>query len=236
MATQAAPVRVRTGMALTSLILALVSLCTAAGFLVGGLTACVLGIVALVKASRSPQEYGGTGMAIAGIVISALSLLSLPIVAAIAIPSLLRARISANESAAIGDLRTMISGQAAYQNANGGLYDTPRCLAEPSGCIPGYSASGPTFLDSHLASLGMKSGYVRTFHPGPPADQLDPAVSSRTSILGYVFVAVPADVGRTGVRAFCADHTGMICYTVSGSEPLPVDGACPPPPSCTPIS
>jgi Domain of unknown function (DUF4190) len=216
MATQAAPVRVRTGMALTSLILALVSLCTAAGFLVGGLTACVLGIVALVKASRSPQEYGGTGMAIAGIVISALSLLSLPIVAAIAIPSLLRARISAN--------------------ANGGLYDTPRCLAEPSGCIPGYSASGPTFLDSHLASLGMKSGYVRTFHPGPPADQLDPAVSSRTSILGYVFVAVPADVGRTGVRAFCADHTGMICYTVSSSEPLPVDGACPPPPSCTPIS
>ena len=45
------------------------------------------------------------------------------IIAAIAIPSLLRARVSANESATIGDIRTVISGQAAYQSANGGWYD-----------------------------------------------------------------------------------------------------------------
>ena len=45
------------------------------------------------------------------------------IIAAIAIPSLLRARVSANESATIGDIRTVISSQAAYQSANGGWYD-----------------------------------------------------------------------------------------------------------------
>ena len=45
------------------------------------------------------------------------------IIAAIAIPSLLRARVSANESATIGDIRTVISAQAAYQSANGGWYD-----------------------------------------------------------------------------------------------------------------
>ena len=44
------------------------------------------------------------------------------IIAAIAIPSLLRARVSANESATIGDIRTVISAQAAYQSANGGWY------------------------------------------------------------------------------------------------------------------
>ena len=44
------------------------------------------------------------------------------IIAAIAIPSLLRARVSANESATIGDIRTVISAQAAYQSANGGFY------------------------------------------------------------------------------------------------------------------
>ena len=45
------------------------------------------------------------------------------IIAAIAIPSLLRARVSANESATLGDIRTLISAQAAYQSANSGFYE-----------------------------------------------------------------------------------------------------------------
>ncbi len=54
------------------------------------------------------------------------------IIAAIAIPSLLRARVSANESATIGDIRTVISAQAAYQSANGDWYDGNLvCLNDP---------------------------------------------------------------------------------------------------------
>ena len=63
------------------------------------------------------------------------------IIAAIAIPSLLRARVSANESATLGDIRTLISAQAAYQSANSGFYDgNLSCLTEPSNgaCIPSY--------------------------------------------------------------------------------------------------
>ncbi len=45
------------------------------------------------------------------------------IIAAIAIPALLRARISANESAAIGDIRTVGSASTSYYVANGGFYD-----------------------------------------------------------------------------------------------------------------
>src|SRR6187401_1480318 len=56
------------------------------------------------------------------------------IIAAIAIPSLLRARVSANEAAAIGDTRTVISAEAAYQSANSGFYGQLTCMATPSGC------------------------------------------------------------------------------------------------------
>src|SRR2546427_8952215 len=67
------------------------------------------------------------------------------IIAAIAIPSLLRARISANESATIGDTRTVISAEAAYQSAASGFYGNLTCLSVPAPCITGYV--GPTFLD-----------------------------------------------------------------------------------------
>src|SRR4051794_24740717 len=82
------------------------------------------------------------------------------IIAAIAIPSLLRARVAANESATIGDTRTMISAEAAYQSANGGFYEgTPSCMTQPwaGTCIPQYPTNAPTFLDSQLAALTSKS-------------------------------------------------------------------------------
>ena len=221
-------------MAVTALVLSIISLCTGAGLLVGGLTACVLGIVAAVRASKNPQEYGGMPLAITAIVISVLSFMAVPIIAAIAIPSLLRARISANESAAISDLRTMISAQMAYQGANRGFYDSPECLARPGACIPGYPASGPTFLDPALASAHEKMGYVRTFHAGSAPAQLDPAIASRTSLTGYVYLLVPAVPGRTGIRGFCGDHNGAVCFTYP-SAPTVVEGACPPPPDCLPL-
>src|SRR5512142_210355 len=86
------------------------------------------------------------------------------IIAAIAIPSLLRARVSANESATIGDVRTVISAQAAYQSANAGWYDGAlTCLATAGdSCIPNYPSNAPTFLDSNVAALMSKSGYNRS--------------------------------------------------------------------------
>jgi type IV pilus assembly protein PilA len=233
MGSEAVSGRRRTGLAVTALVLSILSLCTAAGLIVGGLTACVLGIVAAVKASKYPGEYGGMPMAITAIVLSVLSFMSIPMIAAIAIPSLLRARVSANESSAIGDLRTVITGEAAYQSANGGYYDTLECLAAPQGCVPGYPATGPAFLDAVLASGQDKAGYARTFHPGPAPDQVDSRVHSPSSLTAYAYVLSPRVHGQTGIRAFCGDHTGVICYTGGGSPPVPRDGTCPPPPGCT---
>ena len=141
------------------------------------------------------------------------------IIAAIAIPSLLRARISANEAATIGDLRTLISAQAAYQSANTGMYDSNLpCLTGPSACIPNYPTTAPTFLDSAMSSLIDKTGYSRTFEGGNPPTNLT-AVMSGTSVVSYVYSASPIAPSQTGVRGFGGDSSGIVCFNNLGTAP-----------------
>ena len=148
------------------------------------------------------------------------------IIAAIAIPSLLRARVSANESATIGDIRTVISGQAAYQSANGGWYDEISCLAiNGSTCIPNYPSTAPTFLDSNIAAQASKSGYDRSFEAGAVPGNLNSAISSATSMSSYAYVASPVTSGQTGVRGFGGDSSGVLCFTTDGAVPPTSSGA-----------
>lgn len=140
------------------------------------------------------------------------------IIAAIAVPALLRARIAANESAAIGDIRTVVSSSASYYVANGGFYDRNLgCLTDPVACIPSYPANGPTFLDSQLSALMPKGGYSRSYAGGFTPAPLGPFVSP-TSVDSYVYWATPTGGAQTGVRGFAADHSGLICYSPSGGE------------------
>jgi prepilin-type N-terminal cleavage/methylation domain-containing protein len=144
------------------------------------------------------------------------------IIAAIAIPSLLRARVSANESATIGDIRTVISAQAAFQSANGGWYTGAiTCLNQVTTmvCIPSYPANAPTFIDSNIASLGAKSGYARSFGAGSVPNPLNTMVSGTQSVSSYVYIATPVSQGQTGVRGFGGDSSGILCFTPSGTAP-----------------
>jgi prepilin-type N-terminal cleavage/methylation domain-containing protein len=143
------------------------------------------------------------------------------IIAAIAIPSLLRARVSANEAGAVGDTRTVLSAQATYFSSNGNAYDARiSCLVEPSNgaCIPGYPVNAPVFLDSMIGSLLPKLGYVRTQYSGPPPDPFTPDMSP-TSTSAFAYIATPVLPGQTGVRGFGGDASGMICFTTDGQEP-----------------
>ena len=150
------------------------------------------------------------------------------IIAAIAIPSLLRARVSANESATLGDIRTLISAQAAYQSANSGFYDSNlACLTAPAtGCIPSYPSIAPTFLDSQLASQQAKSGYNRSFSNGAIFATVPTASATSTSV--YAYDATPVVIGQTGVRGFAADSSGRICFTTAGTPVGTVSGTLPP--------
>jgi hypothetical protein len=146
--------------------------------------------------------------------------------AAIAVPSLLRARVSANEAAAIGDIRTVISAEATYSASNRGAYGELGCLSEPGGCLPHYT--GPRFLDSKLTSLENRSGYRRAFFPGKPTK------AGSKGLSGFAYTATPLEPGTTGVRSFCGDSNGVVCADPRGAAIQPVAGACPA--DCTPLN
>jgi prepilin-type N-terminal cleavage/methylation domain-containing protein len=118
------------------------------------------------------------------------------IIAAIAIPNLLRSRIAANEAAAIGAMRTLSSAQENYRNNSGtNLYGT---LAQLSGATPPY-------IDSALGA-GISRGYTIAIVGTPDAN-------------AYAATAVPNAVGTTGNRGFFIDSSGVIRYTTDGSAP-----------------
>ena len=127
------------------------------------------------------------------------------IIAAIAIPSLLRARVSANEAVTIGDIRALISSEVAYQSASGGVYGDITCLSTPSNaaCIAGYSSEAPTFLDATMTNTGVsKSGYSRSF-----------TVEAAGGAFGYA--ADPVTPNQTGVRYFGGDASGRVCFDMA---------------------
>ena len=154
------------------------------------------------------------------------------IVASLVIPAVIRGRVAANESATVGDIRTLISAQAAYRSANGGYYDgSLDCLVAPSWCIPSYPFTAPTFLDSQLASQQPKAGYNRSFL-GTHAPAVVPPASSGSSRAKYRYDATPIAVGMTGVRGFAASNEDRICVTADGSPVPPGPSGGELPPSC----
>ena len=144
------------------------------------------------------------------------------IIAAIAIPSLLRARVSANESATIGDIRTVISAQAAYQSANGGWYASNIVVPERPerrqlhSQLPGERADVRGRAPSR--SLASKSGYNRSFQSGG-------TITANTSVDRHGqhhqlrLPRRPVNAGQTGVRAFGGDASGVICFTPTRRTP-----------------
>jgi prepilin-type N-terminal cleavage/methylation domain-containing protein len=131
------------------------------------------------------------------------------IIAAISVPALLRARVSANEAAAIGDTRTVISAEAAYHSASSGYYGTITCLSTPAGCLPAYS--GPTFLDSAIGvGTTQKQGYLRTWVE--VADTSGPA----GSLESFCYQSRPSVQNKTGVRSFAGDGSGVVVENNAG--------------------
>jgi type II secretory pathway pseudopilin PulG len=170
-----------------------------------------------------PQEPPKKGWA-TWIIVGVLGCVALPvvvailgIVAAIAIPSFLRARIAANEAQNLADVRTLISAETTYQST-GGRYGTLECLEAPSSCLKSYS--GAKLLDPESART-ERGGYRRTFDLSPDGE-------------GFTYLAVPLEADKTGRRAFCGDGTGIVCET-SGSQPRTRRGRCEVDSSCTPV-
>lgn len=127
----------------------------------------------------------------------------------------------------IGDLRSIISAEAAYTSFGDG-YGRPECLERPTACRPDYPPEAVAFLPASELVL-VRRGYLRTFHPLPRSE---PSEDPTVGLEGFAILAVPLD-GHAALPAFCADHTGLICIYREGSVPRVDAGGCPE--GCEPV-
>jgi type IV pilus assembly protein PilA len=143
------------------------------------------------------------------------------IVAAIAVPGLLRARMTSNEASAIGSLRTINSGQASYSSSCGkGGYATtlPDLYKVPT-------AGGAGFVSPDLSSSpSLKSGYSIDMAKAPGALDVGTASAacnqpSAAPASAYMVAADPQTPGGTGSRYFATDNRGGI-FQHMASMPL----------------
>jgi prepilin-type N-terminal cleavage/methylation domain-containing protein len=127
------------------------------------------------------------------------------IIAAIAIPNLLRSRMAANEASAVGSIRTIntsaLEFSTTYPNAG-----YPASLAALGGGIPCTATSTNGCLLDAILAAGTKSGYKFAW----TGDGNTPSVA-------YTITGTPVSVGSTGQRMFFSDQSGVIRYAASGT-------------------
>jgi prepilin-type N-terminal cleavage/methylation domain-containing protein len=121
------------------------------------------------------------------------------IIAAIAIPNLLRARIAANESSAVASIRTINTAQISYNSAypTVGYAASLGALAGTSCTPPG--SSGACLIDTTLAG-GTKSGY---------------SFSEAATAGTYEVVASPVTANQTGTRYFCSFADAVVRFSTA---------------------
>lgn len=219
------------GKATGSLVLGILSLFPLSIF--AGIPAVILGHVSRSSISRSGGRLKGGGMALAGLIMGYISLACIPVVmmiAAIAIPNLLRAKQSASAATSDSTLRAVNTAQVTY------LTTYPR---------RGYAAD--------LATLGPGAQGACTNHTNPTEDHaclMDPIVAApactsgswcskggyRFSMTGfcnidklcseYVVVATPIS-SATGTKSFCSTSDAIIRYKEEVlKEPLSTAEEC----------
>jgi len=141
------------------------------------------------------------------------------IIAAIAIPNLLRAKISANEASAVGSMRSIVTAEVSYAAAGWSNGTAPVGF---SATLPALGPNGSTtscnpptstqtcYLDNVLSSAvdvaHAKSGYYFTYTP-----------SGTGPYTGFGVVGAPSNPGQTGNRYFYTDQSGVIRFNPSAA-------------------
>ena len=118
------------------------------------------------------------------------------IIAAIAIPNFIHARMAANESTAVSSIHAINTSEIAYSSANPTI--------GYSASLANLGPSGASYLDSVLSS-GTKSGYVFTYVQN----------TSSSPSVGYTLNADPITRGVTGQRSFYSDQQNVTHYNMT---------------------
>ncbi len=137
------------------------------------------------------------------------------IIAAIAIPNLLRARMAANEASAVATIRTVNTAEITYFSTYPTVGFAPALInlggALGAACVP--SSTTACLVDAVVANNGNpagggKSGYKFTTGTGTVAGGIN---------VGYVALAVPLTINHTGIRAFCSEEDGVVRVDPAGA-------------------
>jgi len=135
------------------------------------------------------------------------------IIAAIAIPNLLNARMAANEASAVQSIKTINTAEITYNSSYPTVGYAPT-LAQLGGVSPCTPSSTTACLIDNILASGVKAGYnfAAIGSGGPPASS-------------YYATAVPVTVNRTGIRSFCSFEDAVIRVQPSGSA-IASEAAC----------
>ncbi|HEY2235006.1 MAG TPA: DUF4190 domain-containing protein [Candidatus Angelobacter sp.] len=209
------------GGAIASMVLGIASFVLCLSFL-AGIPAIILGHISRSKIRKNMGRLQGDGMALTGLILGYISLLFIPIIAAIAIPNLLRARVSANEAAAAATVRSINTAQITYSTQypdHGYAPDLATLGPGPSGsCSTGTAQSGcllNSIVGNSRCTAGQwcaKSGYKFT---------VSAVCDSAGVCSNYVVTATPQVSGSTGRKSFCSTSDSVIRTSDRGTLDAP---------------
>jgi prepilin-type N-terminal cleavage/methylation domain-containing protein len=133
------------------------------------------------------------------------------IIAAIAVPNLLRSRMAANESSAAASLRTIATANVTYSSTYNIGYAGALTAMAPS---TAPTSSAADLLDSVLSiAAPVKSGYSFTYTPSVAA----PTTSAPNP--SFSVSATPVGPGSSGTSTFCTDQTNVVGRNTTGTAP-----------------
>ena len=139
------------------------------------------------------------------------------IIAAIAIPNFIRARMAANEANAVQACRTIVTASITYGSTYGNGY--PPTLQTLGGPGSPANCDAAALLDQTLTlppfqKTGYTLSYTMTNANSTPAPSCSVAGGN-----SFFVTAIPNSVGTTGQRSFYADETGVLRANPTGGTP-----------------
>ncbi len=162
------------------------------------LAAIIMGIVALVKINKNQDALKGKGLAISGIVLGSIGILVIPIIAmlaAIAVPNFLRARMAANEAMAQSSIQAIAQASQTYREVNQAF---PQTSIELTGANPPFLAES---VLQNTEDHGYFINIINTYD-----DQR------------FFAKANPVQSGASGTRSFCVVGDGVVRVDMEGND------------------
>ena len=196
------------GLAVASLVLGILGIVC---FPLIGVIGLILGIVALVKCSKGTAS--GQGMAIGGVITGVLSVIMIPVMMAIVVPSMLRARQGSLEANTIGSCRAYASAQIMFHRSDWKGSGTPGVLeyATPYTLLSTQkdNTGNPIdLIDSTFAAAQGPNGVPK--HGYLFQDMQTMGGVKINWVDDYALCAIPAQYGKTGRRTFIINTMGTV--------------------------